>query len=152
MKISSQAQFTLSPVPRAAAFFAFLMTLFILPSCGEEDPRAANMAKQAATYQGLAEVMNQLSEGKDVPSAAHKVSELVVQMMTLKKESNSMAKPEGDVALEALQNNETYSEAVTAFFEAQKKLTQSGKMTAEIFAALQGFHKAPEPLVGEGRN
>ena len=128
------------------------MTLFILPSCGEEDPRAVNMEKQAATYQELAEMMNQLSEGKDVPSAADKVSELVVQMMALKKESNSMAKPEGDVALEALQNNQTYSEAVTAFFEAQKQLTQSGKMTAEIFAALQGFHKAPEPLVGEGRN
>ena len=128
------------------------MTLFILPSCGEEDPRAANMEKQAATYQELAEMMNQLSEGKDVPSAADKVSELVVEMMTLKKESNSMAKPEGDVALEALQNNKTYSEAVAAFFEAKKQLTQSGKMTAEIFAALQGFHKAPEPLVGEGRN
>lgn len=128
------------------------MTLFILPSCGEEDPRAANMEKQAATYQELAEMMNQLSEGKDVPSAADKVSELVAQMMTLKKESNSMVKPEGDVALEALQNNKAYSEAVTAFFEAQKKLTQSGKMTAEILAALQGFHQAPEPQMGEGRN
>ena len=40
------------------------MTLFILPSCGEEDPRAANMEKQAATYQELAEMMNQLSEGE----------------------------------------------------------------------------------------
>ena len=110
------------------------------------------MEKQAATYQELAEMMSQLSEGKDVSSASDKVSELVVQMMTLKKESNSMAKPEGDIALEALQNNKTYSEAVAAFFEAKKQLTQSGKMTAEIFAALQGFHKAPEPLVGEGRN
>ena len=129
-----------------------MMTLFILPSCGKEDPLAANMEKQAATYQELAEMMNQLSEGNDVPSAADKVSELVDQMMTLKKESNSMAKPEGDAALEALQNNKTYSEAVSTFFEAKKKLIQSGKMTAEIFSALQGFHKAPEPFVGEGRN
>ena len=60
--------------------------------------------------------------------------------------------PEGDVALEALQNNKAYSEAVMAFFEAQKKLTQSGKMTAEILAALQGFHQVPEPQMGEGRN
>jgi hypothetical protein len=110
------------------------------------------MEMQAATYQGLAEMMNQLSEGKDVPSADEKVSELVAQIMILKEESNSMAKPEGDVALEALQNNKAYSEAVMAFFEAQKKLTQSGKMTAEILAALQAFHQAPEPQMGEGRN
>jgi hypothetical protein len=110
------------------------------------------MERQAATYQELAEMMNQLSGGKNVPSAADKVSELVAQMMMLKEESNSMAKPEGDVALEALQNNKAYSEAVTAFFEAQKKLTQSGRMTAEILAALQGFHQAPEPQMGEGRN
>ena len=97
-------------------------------------------------------MMNQLSEGKDVPSADEKVSELVAQIMILKEESNSMARPEGDVALEALQNNKAYSEAVTAFFEAQKKLTQSGKMTAEILAALQGFHQVPEPQMGEGRN
>ena len=97
-------------------------------------------------------MMNQLSEGKDVPSADEKVSELVAQIMILKEESNSMARPEGDVALEALQNNKAYSEAVMAFFEAQKKLTQSGKMTAEILAALQTFHQAPEPQMGEGRN
>jgi len=128
------------------------MTLFILPSCGEEDPRVTNLEQQAATYQELAEVMNQLSEGKEVSSAADNVGELVAQMMKLKEESNSMAKPEGEAAVEALRNNKAYSEAVTAFFEAQKKLTQSGRMTAEIFAALQGFHKAPEPQAGEGRN
>jgi hypothetical protein len=85
------------------------------------------MEKQAATYQELAEMMNQLSEGKDVPSAADKVSELVAQMMTLKKESNSMVKPEGDVALEALQNNKAYSEAVKAFFRSPKKTDPIGK-------------------------
>ncbi len=110
------------------------------------------MKRQAATYQELAEMMNQLSGGKNVPSAADKVSELVAQMMMLKEKSNSLAKPEGDVALEALQNNKAYSEAVTAFFEAQTKLTQSGRMTAEILAALRGFHQAPEPQMGEGRN
>ena len=110
------------------------------------------MEKQAATYQELAGIMDQLSEGKDVPSAKERMSELVAQLMKLKEESTSLEKPDGDSAVVALQDHKAYSEAVTAYFEAQKKLTQSGKLNAEILAALQGFHKAPEPQVGEGRN
>ena len=152
MKISSQTQFTLSPVRRAAAFFAFLMSILVFSSCAEEDPREDNLEKQAATYQELAGLLTQLSEGKGESSAPDKVSELVAQLMTLKGEATSMERPEGDAAVDALQNNKAYSEAVAAYFEAQKKLTESGKLNAEILAALQGFHKAPEPQAGEGRN
>lgn len=128
------------------------MSILILPSCSEEDPRKANMEDQAAAYQELAGIMNQLSDGKDVSSAKEKMSELVAQLMKLKEEATNMEKPEGDAAMLALQENKAYSEAISAYFEAQNKLTQSGQLDAEILAALQGFHKAPEPQVGEGSN
>ncbi|MDA7888095.1 hypothetical protein N9A86_01765 [Akkermansiaceae bacterium] len=112
----------------------------------------ANMEKQASAYQELAGLFNQLSEGVEIPSPEVKVGDLVTQLMKLKEESSTMEKLEGDSGVDALQNNQAYSEAVAAYFKAQTNLTQSGKMSAEIHAALQGFHKAPEPQAGEGRN
>ena len=110
------------------------------------------MKKQAATFEELAAVMEQLSEGEDVPMAKETVSDLVAQLMTLKEESLTLEKPGDDPEVEALQNHKAYGEAVEAYFKAQKKLTESGKLNADILAALQGFHKAPVPQVGEGRN
>ena len=109
------------------------------------------MEQQAAAYQELAGLFNQLSEGEEISAPADKVSELVAKLVELKEEGSTLEKPEGEENVAALQDNKAYSEAIAAFFEAQNNLALSGKLTAEISAALLGFHKAPKPQAGEGR-
>ncbi|MGC6465088.1 MAG: hypothetical protein ACON5N_05840 [Akkermansiaceae bacterium] len=120
-----------------------------MTSCGEEKPtRVSLMNEQAEALAGMAAVMNSVAEGSDPADARKKLESLAESFKNLKRELNALGKPQ-EKEVDEIANHQAYAEANRSFFEALRRLQESGKGTAEMVLALQSIHD-PAPMAGEG--
>tara|TARA_B110000881_G_C18581073_1_gene521751 strand:+ start:1201 stop:1659 length:459 start_codon:yes stop_codon:yes gene_type:complete len=149
VKNSSHAIFTLGPVCRAAAFFAFLGFL-TLSSCGEgKDSSTAIMKEQTRVFNEMTAVINEVAEGGDQNEAAEKITALGGELKQLKIQLAEALSERKDEDRANVAGQSKFSEATAAFQNAQEKLFQSGRNTYELAKALTAHHN-PTPMSGEG--
>lgn len=146
MKNSSHAISTLSPVRRAAAFFAFLGFL-TLTSCGEKEKTHLSLLdEQAAVVEQLHDVILDSSVGQE--AAEQKIIALIEQFKQLKRETSEL-KPPSEEEIELLRNHQSLSQAHEKLNKLRSSLDPGAPETAHLISLIQGLHDSA-PMSGEG--
>ncbi len=146
MKKTPHAISTLSPVRRAAAFFAFLGFL-TLASCGEQ--RSAHLTlldEQALIVNELHDVISDTSLEPD--QAAETVAGLIDQFKKLKRETSELEAP-SEEEIAAIADHESLPKAHEKLMKLLHSLDSNAPETAQLISLIQGLHD-PIPMSGEG--
>jgi len=148
VKFSLPANPTLSPVRRAAAFFAFLGWL-TLSSCGEDpDSPSAIMAEQARVFREMATTLNKAAESDEPEAVAEELTRRGNELKELKIRLSAVDDLKEEGREELLQHRD-YGEALAAWEKARNDFIRSGKLTPELQRAFMAHHN-PAPMPGEG--
>ncbi len=146
MKNTPHAISTLSPVRRAAAFFAFLGFL-TLASCGEQKKTHVTLLdEQASVVNELHDVISDTSLEPD--QAAETVAGLIDQFKKLKRETSELEAP-SEEEITALTSHQSLPQAHEKLMKLLHSLDSGAPETAHLIALIQGLHD-PIPMSGEG--
>ena len=149
MKNSPHATSTLSPVRRAAAFFAFLGFL-TLGSCQEDQESATGlMTAQTAVFEKMTTILNEVTEGSDPEQAAQGLTALGEELKDLKIRLRALDSSGKDEAEGIAAYDYDFALATQAYEQARQKVFMSGHLTPEINRAIMAHHN-PAPMSGEG--
>jgi uncharacterized coiled-coil protein SlyX len=146
VKSASHAISTLSPVRRAAAFFAFLGFL-TLTSCGEKEKTHVSLLdKQASVVNELHDVISDSSVTPE--EAADKIVVLIEQFKKLKRETSELKAP-SEEEIAAIASHRSLPQAHEKLLKLIHRLDSEAPETAHLISLIQGLHD-PVPMTGEG--
>lgn len=149
VKASSARISTLGPVRRAAAFFTFL-ALLVLSSCGqEEESYDSLLAQQTDLYNKMAATLIALAEGNDPEAGQRELSDQVAVLRDLRTKTAALPRSTGEGRQGHLYSDDDHQKALTAFLDAERKLSVSKHNSPQIFDILSKLHQAV-PVKGEG--